>query len=83
MIWVVRDISDRKRAEAALRLSEEKFEKVSRASPSLIAITLLDDEHFVEVNDSFVEVSGYTRDEIIGKTAAELNLWVDTEPVLV
>jgi len=79
VIWVVRDISDRKRAEAALKLSEEKFEKVFRASPSLIAITLLDDERFVEVNDSFVAASGYTREEIIGKTAAELNLWVNAD----
>ncbi|WP_448570625.1 adenylate/guanylate cyclase domain-containing protein [Trichothermofontia sp.] len=79
VIWVVRDISDRKRAEAALKLSEEKFEKVFRASPSLIAITLLEDERFVEVNDSFVDACGYTRDEIIGKTATELNLWVNED----
>lgn len=79
VIWVVRDISDRKRAEAALQLSEEKFAKAFHSSPNLIVMTTLDDDRLVEVNDSFLNTSGYVHEEVIGKTALDLNLWVDLD----
>ncbi|MEW6493832.1 MAG: response regulator [Cyanobacteriota bacterium] len=84
VIWVARDISElyeelhlRHQTEVALRQSEEKFASAFRSSPSAITITRLSDGCHVEVNDSFCQFTGYTREEIIDRTALELNLWVD------
>ncbi|HEX9760953.1 MAG TPA: PAS domain S-box protein, partial [Candidatus Acidoferrales bacterium] len=75
---VARDISERKLAEAALRNSEERFSRAFQSSPDSISITTLRDGRYLEINDRFVETSGYSRKEAIGKTAMELGLWVDT-----
>ena len=67
------------KTEAELRQSEEKFASAFRASPSPITITRLSDGSHIEVNDSFCNFTGYTRAEIIGRSALELNLWVNLE----
>lgn len=64
---------------SALRLSEEKFAKVFRSSPDWIAITTLSDGRFVEVNDAFLWITGYSREEVVGKPSSELRLWVDPQ----
>jgi PAS domain S-box-containing protein len=79
VLFMVRDISDRKRAEEALRLSEEKFSKAFRSSPSSITITSLSDGRHLEANETFCEMIGYSLEEILGRTAVELNLWVNAE----
>lgn len=79
VIWVARDISDRKQTETALLQSEEKFAGAFRSSPSAITLTRLRDGSHIEVNDSFCDFTGYTREEIIGRTAVDLNLWVHLE----
>ena len=63
--------------EEALRFSEEKFAKAFRASPDAITITTLEEGRYIEVNDSFLRLSGYTREEVIGRTSLELNLWAE------
>ncbi len=73
------EISDRISAEAALRLSEEKFSKAFRSSPHPISITTLEDGRFIEVNNSFLEVFGYCLEEVIGRTITQLNFWVNLE----
>jgi PAS domain S-box-containing protein len=73
------EIAERKRIEEALRLSEEKFSKAFLSSPSAITITDLADGRHLEANETFCVLTGYTPDEIIGRTAAELNLWVNAE----
>jgi PAS domain S-box-containing protein len=67
----------RKQAEAALRASEEKFAKVFHASPLVLTITRLSDGRFVDINETFTEMTGYSREEVIGRTPVELGLWVE------
>ncbi|MGK7923027.1 MAG: adenylate/guanylate cyclase domain-containing protein [Trichodesmium sp.] len=64
---------------AALRQSEEKFALAFQASPDVITITNVADGRLIEVNESFIQTTGYSRQEVIGKTALELNLWGNIE----
>ena len=72
-----REEAKRKRAEEALRESEEKFATAFRNSPDSITLIGLSDERVVEVNDGFCHATGYRREEILGHTSLELNLWSD------
>lgn len=76
VLAIVRDITNRKQTEVNLRSLAEKFAKIFRASPNPITISTLSEGRFIEVNDSFVEQSGYQREEAIGRTATELKIWV-------
>jgi PAS domain S-box-containing protein len=73
----IRDVTSYKEAEEALRRSEEKFSKIFRSSPDWIAISALEDGRLIDVNDAFLKITGYAREEVIGKTSTELGLWVD------
>jgi len=73
----VYDITDRREAEAALRENEEKFRTAFNTSPDIISIIRVRDGVFVDVNEKFVEITGFTRDEILGKPAYASGLWVD------
>ena len=73
------DITDRERARESLRITEEKFYKVFRSSPDWVLITTIDDGFHVDVNEAFLHSTGYRRDEVIGRTAAELGVWADPE----
>jgi PAS domain S-box-containing protein len=73
----VRDITQQKRIEHALRKSEEKFSKAFKASPAAMAIVSLENGRYIEVNDNFLQVSGFQKDEVIGHTPIELHVWVD------
>lgn len=69
-----RDITDRKRAENALRESEEKFASVFHSAPVMISLSTVQDGTFLDLNDKFLEVTGYSRDEVIGKKSTEIGL---------
>ena len=75
--YIIQDITDRKRMEAALRASEEKFAKSFQSSPDAITISTVGTGKFIEVNDGFCHMSGYTREETLGRSAEELNIWED------
>ncbi len=75
----VQDITDRKRAEAALRASEERFSKAFHASPVGISICTLTDARFLDANDSFLRSLGWLRHEFIGRTPSDLGMWVNSE----
>ncbi|RNC66692.1 MAG: PAS domain S-box protein [Desulfuromonadales bacterium] len=69
------DITERRRAEEALRESEEKFSKAFRTSPVMLGISILSDGRFIEINEAFERAFGYSRDEVVGRTSRELNIW--------
>ncbi len=78
------DFTERKRAElardlaeAALRDSEKRYASFFRCSPAAIVVSCLPTGQYIEVNPAFEQYTGYTRDEVIGRTAAELDLWVN------
>ncbi len=60
-----------------LKLSEEKFSKAFHGSPALMALIKVSNRTVFDVNEAFLRVLGYSRDEAIGKTPTELNLFVD------
>lgn len=63
--------------ERHLRISQELFTTAFRVSPDAINITQLKDGMYVEVNEGFTAMTGYTPKEAVGRTAPEMNLWVD------
>jgi two-component system cell cycle sensor histidine kinase/response regulator CckA len=69
------DITERRRNEERLRQSEERFSKAFRSSPLAITISTLAEGRYLDVNDSFLSIMGYKRDELIGRTAFELGVW--------
>ena len=70
---------DLRQAEAALRQSTEMFTTAFRSSPDAISLSLLAEARYVAVNESFQRMTGYSEDEIVGKTPADLGLWVNEE----
>jgi len=73
----IRDINERKLAEIALRESEERFSRFFRASPAGTGISRLSDGHFIDANDAFLGLFGYTREEAVGHSALELGIWAN------
>jgi len=69
------DITERKQMENELKKSEEKFAKIFRNSPDPIALISKNDGRIVEVNESFLHMTGYKPNEVIGLTTLDLNLW--------
>lgn len=59
--------------------SEERFTKIFKASPTSMAISELADGRYLSVNDYFLEVMGYTLEEVIGHSALELGIWDNPE----
>ncbi|MFN8457911.1 MAG: PAS domain S-box protein [Anaerolineae bacterium] len=79
VVGIQQDITERKRTEAALRASEARFATIFQASPLSISIVRLTDHQFVDVNWAWETKSGFSREETIGRTPLELNLWVNPD----
>src|SRR5882724_9003268 len=69
------DVTARVSVEAALRESEEKFKRIFESSLDAVTITDVTDGRYLEVNDEFATLTGYTREEVVGKTPGELGIW--------
>lgn len=70
-VLVFNDISD----EHYRKEAQVLFEKVFRKNPAMIALSSIPERAFIDVNDSFIEGLGYTKEELIGRTSAELGLF--------
>src|SRR5688572_24026284 len=62
-------------AHLVQRSSDERFAKAFHANPQPMWLTMLETGFFVDVNESFLAMSGYTRDEVIGHTSLDLGMW--------
>ena len=76
---IINDITGHKQAEEALIRSEEKFRKAFYTSPDSVSISRLEDGTCISINPGFTKITGYTEEDIIGKTSMEFNIWVNIE----
>ena len=63
--------------ELALRQSEEKFRLAFHTSPDSINFNRLSDGMYIDINEGFTKLTGYTREDAIGKSSVDLNIWYD------
>jgi PAS domain S-box-containing protein len=78
MLVSMRDVTGRRKAEEVLRESESRLATLFRSSPVALTLVSAKDGRFVDVNDAFVEYTGFTREQVIGKTATEIHLFADS-----
>ena len=71
------DVTEQKRAQAAARESEERFAKAFNASPAPLAISVIENGRFLDVNEQMLRMLCYRRAEMIGHSAPELGIWAD------
>lgn len=72
IIWISRDISE-------LRLSEKKFSTAFNSNSAVMAISTVNEGRYLDVNSSFIRLSGYTREEIVGKSSMDLGIFNNPE----
>jgi PAS domain S-box-containing protein len=70
---------ERTRAEAALRESEHNLRAVFQTSTSIMTISTLGEGRYVDVNEGFAKLTGYSRQEVIGRKTSEVGVWADLE----
>lgn len=75
MLFTFADLDPRKKAEMALRQSEERFATSFRLSPVPAMIWKLDEFTLTDVNEALMRISGYVEEELLGRRANELELW--------
>lgn len=73
------DITERKKAEEAIRFSEEKFSKAFDSCPVWVVMSSLATGRYIDVNQSFLNIMGFRRDEVINRTSYELGTWLYPE----
>jgi PAS domain S-box-containing protein len=78
VLWFFEDVTEKKRAEEALRESEARLATIFRASPVAIGVNHFETGRFVDVNRSFCNLLGYSREEVIGRASSEFVLFVDS-----
>ena len=74
-----RDITNLKIGAEALRESEQRFSKAFLSSPAAMAFVRLRDHCFVSVNESWLRITGFTRDDVVGRTPVEIGLMTPEE----
>ncbi|MGO9662372.1 MAG: response regulator [Polyangia bacterium] len=72
------DVSEQKRHELALRKNEERFRKVFNFAPDPLTIST-PDGRLLNCNEAFCKVAGLSEAELVGRTTADIGLWIDKE----
>lgn len=74
-----RDVTSQRRAEEHLQESEKRYRHILAVTPDVITITRLADGRYIEVNDYFCNLTGYSREETLGRTPFDLHLFVNPQ----
>ena len=77
--YLLLERSRRRKARKHLVSSQAHLKKTFQVNPQPMSLTTLDEGRYIDVNDSFLRMSGYTRDEVIGRTSNELRVWDKAE----
>ncbi|MDD5143061.1 PAS domain S-box protein [Methanoregula sp.] len=81
LLGISEDITESRRADEILRESEKKFATVFQNNPVPLTLTSADGGMIADVNEAFLSSTGYLREEVIGKTARELGLFVNQDDI--
>ena len=85
VIAVFQDVTGRRRIEQALQASQARYENLYQDAPDMFASVAVDSEHVVQCNETLIRVSGYRRDELMGRPMRELHAascWPDLDAAL-
>lgn len=77
LVGVATDITTRKQAEAAARSAADMFSRTFQGNATAMALSRLDNAEMLDINDRWAELTGFSREEIIGRTTTELGMWKD------
>ena len=77
ILELLRDTTTESKLIHYLQESEEKFSVAFRSNPALMALSTLEDGIFIDVNETFSAILGFSREEAIGKRSQELNVFAD------
>jgi PAS domain S-box-containing protein len=77
MFTAIRDVTERNAAEARLRQSDQRFRAVFEHSPIMLGLLTVPEGRLMEFNEACITAFGYSREEALGRTVAELGLWAD------
>ena len=75
VVITARDITQKKKESQELTEANEKLLKIFRGIPEILTVSTIEDGRFVDINDAFTNILGYTREEVIGRPVAEIGLW--------
>ncbi len=85
VLSIYRDVTDRMEAEKKreemrkeLKKSKEKLTAIYEASPTPITLSTLEEGRYIEVNEAFTKLTGWDREEVIGKTSSDLGIWPES-----
>jgi len=79
VIFYLRDITEQKLAEEALRSSEGRFRTIFHTSPDPIVIFNPETSIIIDINQAFLAVTGFDREQVIGRTSLDLSLWANLD----
>jgi PAS domain S-box-containing protein len=73
------DVTDRREMEGRLRAADERFRLAFKTSPDSVNINRLSDGLYIDINEGFVQITGYSREDVIGKSSLEIDIWANPE----
>lgn len=77
VIACIHDVTDARSSSQANERSEQMFRNVFRLSPEMMMMTSLRDDRLIDINPAFLNLFGCRREDVIGRTTAEINIWAD------